>query len=112
MWNIECGMINFAFPFRVPHFRKGVTFMLVAQIIVWVVTAYLGVGLLFGVAFVLIGAGKLDPHARAGTWGFRILILPGSVLLWPLLLPRWLFGGGQPVERNAHRVAAGERSTR
>lgn len=86
--------------------------MLVAQLIVWAATAYLGLGLLFGAVFVIAGAGRLDPHAKAGTWGFRILILPGSVLLWPLLASRWLFGGGQPVERNAHRVAAGERSTR
>lgn len=86
--------------------------MLVAQIIVWIATAYLGFGLLFGVAFVIAGAGRLDPHAKAGTWGFKILILPGSVLLWPLLLPRWLAGGRQPAERNAHRVAAGEGRTR
>lgn len=86
--------------------------MLVAQMIVWVATAYLGLGLLFGIAFVMAGAGRLDPHAKAGTWGFRILILPGSSLLWPILLPRWLSGGHQPLERTAHRVAAGERSTR
>lgn len=82
--------------------------MFVAQLIVWGVTAYLVCGLLFGLAFVTVGVGRIDPHARGGSWGFRVAILPGVALLWPLMASRWFFGKHQPVERNAHRVAAGE----
>ena len=68
--------------------------------------AYAGLGLLFAIAFVTVGAGRLDPVARSGTWGFRLLILPGSAALWPLLLRRWLRGDSQPPqEHNAHRDA-------
>ena len=50
---------------------------------------YLLVGLLFGIWFAARGAGRLDFAATTGSAGFRLLILPGGVLLWPLLLPRF-----------------------
>jgi hypothetical protein len=49
---------------------------------------YLITGLIFGVAFVTSLAGRLDANAREGSWGFRLLILPGAIALWPLVL--WL----------------------
>ena len=50
--------------------------------------AYLALGLLFAVPFAARWAGRLDSAARAGSPGFRVLIVPGAVLLWPLLLSR------------------------
>ena len=68
---------------------------------------YLLCGLAFAVPFALVGVGKIDPHAAHGTWGFRILIMPGTILLWPLLSRRWLKGVREPPEeKNAHRCAA------
>jgi hypothetical protein len=68
---------------------------------------YLLCGLIFAVPFVLVGAGKIDPHAKQGRWGFRLLIIPGTVALWPLLARRWLRGVSEPPEEsNAHRRAA------
>jgi len=76
--------------------------------IVWTLGAYLGVGLLFAIPFVLTGAGRLDEVARHGTVGFRLLIIPGVAALWPLLAWRWYRGDSTPpVEHNAHRDAAG-----
>ena len=49
---------------------------------------YLAAGLLFGVPFVLRGVDRIDPDVRGGTRGFRLLILPGVVALWPLLVRR------------------------
>jgi hypothetical protein len=83
------------------------------QVMGWVVTAlmlYLGVGLVFSVAFVFAGVNRVDPVARQSSWGFRLMILPGSVALWPLLLRRWVLGRPPPEERNAHRLAASERN--
>ena len=69
---------------------------------------YLLCGFMFAVPFVLLGVGRIDPHAAHGGWGFRLLILPGSTLLWPLLARRWLKGVHQPPEeRTAHRLNAG-----
>ena len=67
---------------------------------------YLLCGLLFAIPFVLVGAKQIDPHAANGTWGFRLLIIPGATFLWPLLLRRWTGGvHAAPIERNAHRCA-------
>ena len=68
---------------------------------------YLLFGLAFALPFALVGAGKIDPHAAHGTWGFRLLIMPGTILLWPLLAWRWLKGVHEPPEeRNSHRLIA------
>lgn len=69
---------------------------------------YLMVGLVFAVAFALHGAAKIDPTAAAGTWGFKLAIIPASAVLWPMLLLRWLKGTGVPPEEcSPHRKAAG-----
>jgi hypothetical protein len=66
---------------------------------------YLAIGLVFALWFVWRGVDRLDASAREGTWGFRLLILPGSVALWPAMLRR-LRSGGPPREHNAHRDLA------
>jgi hypothetical protein len=70
---------------------------------------YLASGLVFAIPFVLRGVTRIDPHAEPGTWGFRLLIVPGTVFLWPILARRWMCGATHPPEeRNAHRRAAGQ----
>lgn len=86
-----------------------------AQILVGIVFVYLSVGFVFGVAFVTVGVGRLDPQAKQATFGFRLLILPGTAALWPLLALRWWRRQGPPEEHNAHRdlaQAAGNRRER
>jgi hypothetical protein len=68
---------------------------------------YLVIGFLFAIPFVLIGVKRIDPHAARGSWGFRLLIIPGTAVFWPLLLKRWAGGTTQPPEEwTAHRRAA------
>lgn len=62
--------------------------VLLAAWIVRLSALYLGAGLLFAVPFALRWSGRLDPVATQGTPGFRLLLLPGAMLLWPLLLLR------------------------
>lgn len=52
--------------------------------------AYAAAGLLFGVPFVFFWAGRVDVAAQAGSWGFRLAILPGVIALWPLMLAKTL----------------------
>jgi hypothetical protein len=81
-----------------------------AQTLVYVVAIYLALGLGFAIPFVIWGVGRIDPAAAGGTPGFRGIILPGVVLLWPLLAKRWWQGFHHPPpERNAHRAAAQSR---
>jgi hypothetical protein len=81
---------------------------------VWLVRAlgfYVGLGLLFAAPFVLRGVDRIDPGAKGASWGFRLIIVPGVVALWPILLRRWWSAAPPPAERNAHRAAA-ERGSR
>jgi hypothetical protein len=79
----------------------------IARLLVSFAGGYLAVGVVFAVGFVTRGVQRLDPQARDGTWGFRLLLLPGATLLWPLLLARWRRGDRTPPEEHtAHRVAA------
>ena len=76
-----------------------------AQTLVWLLTGYAGLGLVFALGFVAFGVTRVDETARGAGWGFRLLILPGTVALWPLLAWRcWRGGGEPPVERTAHRI--------
>jgi hypothetical protein len=78
-----------------------------AELIVFAVGAYTAAGLLFAVAFVLRGVATVDPAAREGTAGFRLIIVPGVAVLWPLFAVRWAAGSMHPpLEINAHRRAA------
>ena len=78
-----------------------------AEILVAVMGAYVAVGVLFAILFVTWGVSRVDPVAREGTRGFRLIILPGVTALWPLLAVRWMVGSMHPpTEFNAHRRAA------
>ena len=80
---------------------------MITQFMLLAVALYLFCGFFFAIPFVFIGVGKIDPHAAHGTWGFRLLIVPGTIFFWPLLASRWLSGSHEPPEeRNSHRRAA------
>ena len=67
-------------------------------------TLYLGFGLIFAIPFVFAGIKSVDSHTTHSSWGFRLLLIPGSMAFWPLLLRRWLNGAHEPPEENtAHR---------
>ncbi len=51
-------------------------------------SAYLLVGAFVAFAFITFGLEGVDAAAREA-YGFRILIYPGLVLLWPLVVWRW-----------------------
>lgn len=77
------------------------------HVFVWALTLYLGAGLLFAIPFALFGVQRIDSQAHAASAGFRLIIVPGTAALWPLLLYRWARGiNDPPVEQNAHRTAA------
>jgi hypothetical protein len=50
---------------------------------------YLIAGLLFAIVFLLKGIEKADESAHGATPGFKIIIIPGVIALWPLLLNKW-----------------------
>ena len=80
----------------------------IVSIVLAVVGIYMLIGLIFGIYFAFTQVGKVDPVAKAGTWGFRILIIPGMTIFWPIFAKRLAAGlETPPIEQNAHRKRAG-----
>lgn len=52
-------------------------------------TVYLAIGVVFGIAFVIKGCKVVEPAATDSGFRFRLLILPASIALWPLLAQKW-----------------------
>ncbi|MFG0294255.1 MAG: hypothetical protein ACF8MJ_14030 [Phycisphaerales bacterium JB050] len=57
-------------------------------VIVVLVGVYALLGVLVGGAYLLRGAARDDESLRDSALHVRLLLLPGSIAVWPLLLPR------------------------
>lgn len=66
-----------------------------AEMIWLVVGAYLFAGALFAIYFALRGAPLLDPAAKGSSAWFRLLLIPGAIALWPVLLMTMLLTPGR-----------------
>ena len=71
---------------------------MIAAVFLLLLGAYLACGLVFAIPFALVGVKQIDPHAAHGSWGFRLLVIPGTMAFWPLLLRRWLGSAHEPPE--------------
>jgi hypothetical protein len=79
-------------------------FETVAKAFVYALEAYAVVGFGFALVFVWIGVQRLDSEAEGSGIGFRLLIVPGAIAFWPMLLYRWLrHRTDPPAEENPHR---------
>jgi hypothetical protein len=83
-----------------------VTDTIIATWLAYALIGYGAIGLLFSLFFVLLGVQSIDPAARGAGIGFRLIVVPGCVLLWPLLLTRWIRVSAPPEESNPHRDLA------
>ena len=54
---------------------------------------YLVAGCLFAAIFHAAGLGRIDHAVDGSSLGFRLIITPGLVALWPLMWMRWRAGG-------------------
>jgi hypothetical protein len=61
-----------------------------AEAIVGTLAGYFVLGLAFALFFVTRGVAAIDPGARGMSRLARLLIVPGAVALWPLMLWKWL----------------------
>lgn len=72
-----------------------------AAIILWIVGLYVGAGSIVALGFAAVAAPRLiGPHGNERpvhtpmTLGARLLLIPGAIIFWPLVLKRWL---GEPL---------------
>jgi len=64
--------------------------MFIVAVIFTLVAVYLAAGLVFAIPFVTKGVTQIDEGAAGSKWGFRIIIIPGVMVFWPLLLKKWV----------------------
>lgn len=70
--------------------------------LIFAVEIWLGIGAVVAVLFIVAGLDKVEPNAQGG-YVFRVLILPGLCLLWPIVLWRWrLAASGAEDWRERH----------
>lgn len=62
----------------------------IAEIILIIVALYLLLGVVFVIPFLTKGLTKVDEGAHGGTIGFKIIIIPGVIVFWPVLLNKWM----------------------
>ncbi len=75
-----------------------------ANLLVIAVYAYLAAGITVALAIVSIGFERIDAETKGAGLGFRLVVFPGVVALWPLLLKRMVTGGGEPpTQKDPHR---------
>jgi len=58
------------------------------ELVLAVAAAYAVVGVAVAAVFLVFGVGRVVRGA-AGAYAFRPLLIPGTVLLWPLVVLRW-----------------------
>lgn len=59
---------------------------MVIDILLFSVLIYLILGLIYSVYFYVSGAAKVDEGTQGTPWHFKLIIFPGVVLFWSVLL--------------------------
>ncbi len=60
--------------------------LVVIDIILLLMVIYLVLGLVFSIYFFAKGAAQIDPGTKHTPWHFKLIIFPGVVLFWSVLL--------------------------
>ena len=63
-----------------------------AEGIVLALGAWFGVGAAVALLFLIFGVSRVDAAAEGAGWAFRPMIFLGCVMLFPVVLARWLSG--------------------
>lgn len=65
-------------------------FVTILSIILIAIAVYLFAGIVFTIFFQAKGLSKIDEGVHGSSWGFRIIIIPGCILFWMVLLKKWM----------------------
>ncbi|MCA8900338.1 MAG: hypothetical protein KDA53_03725 [Hyphomonas sp.] len=68
-----------------------------ANLIVTLLGLYFAVGAVVAIVFVSGGAGRIDPDAKSMPLQARLLVFPGAMGLWPLILFKLFTQKAPPV---------------
>lgn len=77
--------------------------MRTAETLLWIIELWALAGLALAAVFLTVGLDRVEPNARR-SFVFRPLLLPATVILWPLVAWRWWVletGRDRPAARHA-----------
>ena len=78
--------------------------MTIPETFVFLIQVWLGLGALVAGAFLFIGIGQVDEDAQ-DVFAFRPLLIPGILVIWPLVIWRWwMISTGKDINRH-HKAA-------
>ena len=60
------------------------------MIILYCIGAYLVLGFLFSLVFISKWIHIVDEASHETSWSFKLTILPGCIVFWPVLLKKYL----------------------
>ncbi len=63
---------------------------MIVEILLLTIAFYLFAGFVFAIAFITKGVDVVDEGAHGSSFGFRLIIVPGVIVFWPVLLKKWL----------------------
>jgi hypothetical protein len=63
---------------------------IIVMILLIAVALFLVCGLLISFFFLAIGLSQIDEGTHGTGIGFRLIILPGMIVFWPVLFKKWL----------------------
>lgn len=64
-----------------------------------VVVMWCTVGVLVAVPFLAFAAGRVVEGTAGSSLAFRLLMVPATALLWPVVLHRWITAGRRERQR-------------
>lgn len=77
---------------------------MVVEIILIIVLTYLVLGVLFVIPFLLKGISKVDEGTHGGTKGFKIIIIPGVIVFWPVLFNKWMKANATEAQKHKEEI--------
>lgn len=69
----------------------------VANLIVTLLGLYFAVGAAFALVFITLGAGRIDPDAKGMPLQARLMVFPGAMGLWPLIMIKLFTQKAPPI---------------
>ena len=63
---------------------------MIIDILLLLIALYLFLGFIFAIAFLIKGIDLVDEVAHGSTFGFKLIIIPGVIVFWPVLMKKWL----------------------
>ena len=64
--------------------------MIFAKVLIYLFAAYLIIGFFFSFTFAFKEAAKLDRDVKESSIWLKLLLMPGAIVLWPVLLVKWI----------------------